>query len=142
MRNHVTFAYPAEFVPVSEDDGILAVSGSRWFESLLRRLPGLAINQEPLQEDWGVVIYASRNRTRFWIGLSQWNHEGAWLAHFHLKSSWLGWASASAKRELASLLSAVHAVLRSDPAVTAIAWHTEGGLDAPCPVCFPSPDEE
>ena len=84
MRTSVTFRHPAEFVGDSDDGGgILAVSGAYWFVELLRRVPRLQIDQNLCQEDWGVVVFARRNSKHFWIGLSAWNSEGAWLAHFH-----------------------------------------------------------
>jgi hypothetical protein len=65
MRTHVTFRHPAEFVPISDEDGILAVSGAQWFAELLRGVSGLQIEEELCQEDWGVVLFARRNRKKF-----------------------------------------------------------------------------
>lgn len=76
MRNNVTFRHPAEFIPVSEDDGILATAGADWFVSLLQRIDGLSVQSELCQEDWGVVVFAERAGKRFWVGLSLWpEHE-------------------------------------------------------------------
>lgn len=101
MRTNITFRHPAEFVPVSDEDGILAVSGAGWFAALLRRVPQLQIDEEFCQEDWGVVFFARRNRKKFWIGLSAWNAEGAWLAHFHHGSfNWLQRMTACNRRSL------------------------------------------
>src|SRR5580765_1914740 len=84
MRTNVTFHHPAEFVPASEEDDILATTGAQCFVTLLHRVPGLDTTQELCQEDWGVVIFARRAQKKFWIGLSAWPEgEHAWLAHFH-----------------------------------------------------------
>lgn len=125
MRTNVTFRHPAEFVADSENgDGILAVRGARWFADLLRRVPSLQIDDELCQEDWGVVLFARRGQKKFWIGLSAWDTDGAWLAHFHHGSfAWLQWFTSSGKEGLKSLLSDVHDVLTGDPAVSEIAWH-------------------
>src|SRR6516162_6681702 len=101
MRTNVTFRHPAEFVPLSVEDGILAVSGAQWFAALLRRIRGLEIDEDLCQEDWGVVFFARRNQKKFWIGLSAWDSEGAWLAHFHHGSfARLQRFSSSGKKEL------------------------------------------
>ena len=107
MRKNVTFRHPAEFVPVSGGDGILATAGAGWFVPLLRRIDGLSVQGELCQEDWGVVVFAERSGKRFWIGLSFWpDGEQAWLAHFHHHSfAWLQRRSAAGKRELERLVS-------------------------------------
>ena len=50
MRTHVTFRHPTEFVPLSDEDGVLAVRGAAWFAAMLRRVPGLEIDGDPCQE--------------------------------------------------------------------------------------------
>src|SRR6266480_712439 len=107
MRTNVRFRHPAEFVPVSDEDGILAVSGAQWFVSLLRRVPGLEIDDELCQEDWGVVAFVRRHQKHFWIGLSFWpDGEHTWLAHVHHRSfAWLQRLSPSGKIELNRLVS-------------------------------------
>ena len=140
MRTNVTFEHPAEFVPVSDEDGILTVSGAQWFAELLRRVSGLEIDQDLCQEDWGVVFFAQRNEKKFWIGLSAWDAEGAWLAHFHHGSfAWLQRFSSSGKNELKRLLADVHEVLASEPAISHIAWHEESEMSKPQPAGFPTP---
>jgi hypothetical protein len=117
---YVTFRHPAEFVDAGE--GILAVSGAQWFAALLLRVPGLEIEDDLCQEDWGVVVFARRNRKKFWIDLSFWD-EGCWLAHFHYRSfAWLQRLSSSGKNELKRLLADVHEVLVSEAAISDIAW--------------------
>jgi hypothetical protein len=140
MRNNVTFRHPAEFVGDSEDGGgVLAVSGALWFEALLQPVPGLEINGDPCQEDWGVVFFARRNQKKFWIGLGGWD-EGTWLAHFHHGSfAWLQSLTSSGKAELARLLADVHGVLTADPAITKIAWHEEREMSKPQPAGFSTP---
>src|SRR5947209_18063494 len=93
MRTNVTFRYPAEFVGDQEDGGgVLAVSGAQWFAALLRRVPALELDETFCQEDWGVVLFARRNQKKFWIGLSAWDSERAWFAHFHHGSfAWWQW---------------------------------------------------
>lgn len=143
MRNNVTFRYPAEFVGDQEDGGgVLAVRGAQWFESLLRRVPGLELDEDLCQEDWGVVFFVRRNKKKFWIGLSAWDAEGAWLAHFHHGSfDWLQLFSSTAKDELKRLLAGVHDVLAKEPAITEIAWHEEREMSKPEPAGFATPVE-
>ena len=141
MRTNVSFRHPAEFLSVSDEDGILAVAGAQWFVSLLRRVPGLQINEELCQEDWGVVIFARRDQKKFWIGLTMWpDGEHAWLAHCHHGSSaWMQRISSSGKRELRRLVSNVHSVLSSEPAVTDIIWYEESQMRKPQPDGFTTP---
>jgi hypothetical protein len=143
MRTNVTFRHPAEFVGDQDDGGgVLAVTGAHWFAALLRRVPGVQIDDILCREDWGVVFFARRNNKKFWIGLSAWDSDGAWLAHFHHGSfAWLHWFSSSGKSELRLLLADVHKVLVSDPAITDIAWHEESEMNKPQPVGFPTPVE-
>jgi hypothetical protein len=104
--------------------------------------PGLQIEEDMCQEDWGVVIFAHRNQKRFWIGLSAWDAEGTWLVHFHHGSfAWLQRFIASGKSELQHLLTDVHAVLAKDPAVSGIAWYEESEIRRPEPIGFPTPVE-
>lgn len=126
MRTNVTFRHPAAFVPVSEQDGVLAVNGAQWFVTLLRRIPDLEIDEALCQEDWGVVLFARRNKKKFWIGLSAWDVDGPWLAHFHHGSfAWLQRFSPSGKNELNRLLVDVHEVLASDTATSQVTWREE-----------------
>ncbi len=130
MRNNVTFRHPAEFIAVSEDDGVLAASGAEWFVSLLRRIDGLSVQSDLCQEDWGVVIFAERGGKRFWIGLSFWREdEQLWLAHFHHHSfAWLQRWTPTGKRELERLVSDFHSVLASEPAIRNIRWYHESDI--------------
>lgn len=143
MRNNVSFRHPAEFVAVSDEDGILAVAGAQWFVSLLRRVPDLKIDEELCQEDWGVVICARRDQKKFWIALSMWPAgEHAWLVHCHHGSfAWLQRISSSGKRELQRLVSDVHSVLSSEPAVTDIVWYEESQMRKAQPDGFTTPVE-
>ncbi len=136
MRTNVTFQHPAEFVPVSENDGILSAGAADWFVSLLRRVDGLLIRGCLCQEDWGVVVFAERAGKRFWVGLSFWpDGESAWLAHFHHHDfAWLQRWSRAGRHELACLIGDFHAVLASEPVIHNIAWYYERDLmraDAP-----------
>jgi hypothetical protein len=141
MRTNVTFRHPAEFVGDQEDGGgVLAVRGAHWFAALLRRVAGLRIDEDLCQEDWGVVFFARRNQKKFWIGLSAWDAEGMWLAHFHHGLfAWLQWFRSSGKNELELLLVDVHKVLASEPAITDIAWHEGSEMTKPKPTGFPAP---
>ena len=141
-RTNVTFRHPAEFVPYG--DGVLAVSGAQWFAALLLRVPGLEIRDNLCQEDWGVVVFARRNRNEFRIGLSAWYaeketspvwEEGWWLAHFHhglwVPWRWASWCqrlSSSGTNEFKRLLTDVHEVLESEATISDIAWHKDGDL--------------
>jgi hypothetical protein len=141
MRTYVTFRHPAEFVGDSEDGaGVLAVSGAHWFGTLLQRVSGLQIDEDPCQEDWGVVFFARRDQKKFWIGLSARDDEGAWVAHFHHGPfAWLQSFSSSGKNELECLLIDVHTVLTSESTITAIAWHEESEMSKPQRIGFSSP---
>lgn len=143
MRTNVTFHHPAEFVPLSDEDGVLAVGGAQWFVSLLRRVIGLQIDDELVQEDWGVVMRARREQKSFWIGLSLWpDGEHAWLAHFHHGSlAWLQRLGSSGKGELHRLVSDVHAVLVTEPAVSDIVWYEESQMRKAQPDGFATPVE-
>jgi hypothetical protein len=143
VRSNVTFRHPVEFVPLSDEDGILAVSSAQWFAALLHRVPALEIDEDLCQEDWGVVLFARRNRKKFWIGLSAWDAEGAWLAHFHHGSfAWLQRFSSSGKNELKRLLADVHEALASEAAISDIAWHEESEMSKPHPAGFPTPVDD
>ena len=146
---NVTFRHPAEFVDAGE--GILAVSGAQWFAALLPRVRGLEIDHDLCQEDWGVVLFARRNRKEFWIGLSAWE-EGYWLVHFHhgvwVPWRWASWfqrLSSSGKSELQRLLVDVHEVLVREAAISNIAWHRDDDMNKPLakqqqqPAGFPTP---
>jgi len=93
MRTNVTFRHPAKFLGIEDvDAGVLAVRGAHWFAKILTRVPHLELDRKLCQEDWGVVLFARRNQNKFWIGLSAWDSDGAWLAHIHHGSfAWLQW---------------------------------------------------
>ncbi|MBL9184700.1 MAG: hypothetical protein JNN17_21320 [Verrucomicrobiaceae bacterium] len=143
MRTNVVFRYPAEFVPLSFDDGVVATAGAQWFLTLLSRLSGVVIDGEMCQEDWGVVVFVRRCQTKFWIGLSAWSDgEGAWLAHFHHGSfPWLKKFSSSGREELRNLLVDFHHMLVNEPTVSDIVWHQESQMTRPNPESFDSPVE-
>ena len=127
MRTHVTFRHPADFVQVSDEDGILSVTGADWFASLLRQVPDLALRADLCQEDWGIVAFAERAERKFWVGLSA--EEGAWVAHFHHGSwAWLQRFSSSGDRELRRLTQDFHHVLASEAAVSEITWYREDDM--------------
>jgi hypothetical protein len=140
MRTNVTFRHPAAFVGDQQDGGgVLAVNGAQWFAALLRRVPGLELDEDPCQEDWGVVFVARRNQQKFWIGLSAW-HEGAWVAHYHQCSfAWLPGFGFTEEAELKRLLADVHDVLVNELAVTEIAWHEESEMSNREPAGFATP---
>ena len=142
MRNNVTFCYRAEFVPVSDDDGILSVTAADWFVSLLRQVNDLSVRSDLCQEDWGVVVFAERAGKRFWIGLSFWpDDESTWLAHFHHHSfAWLQRWSAAGKQELDRVISDFHAVLAQDPAIRDIAWYREKDMRGADALSSTTPD--
>jgi hypothetical protein len=143
MRTNVTFRHPAEFVPLSDEDGVLAVSGALWFVTLLQDVAGLQIDDDSCQEDWGVVIFARRNGRRFWIGLSAWDAANTWLAQFHHGPfAWLQRFGSSGKGEFRRLLCNVHAVLNEDPAVSDVAWYAESEMSKAEPAGFRTPVED
>jgi hypothetical protein len=134
MRKCVTFRYPAEFVPVSDVDGILAASGAGWFAALLRRVPGLELEESPFQEDWGVVFFAHQDRNRFQIGLSPWEDE-SWLAHVR-HEGFLQRFRRSGRNGLKQLVADVHRTLTDDPATADVAWYDDGMTRPPLPTPF------
>lgn len=143
MRTHVTFRHPAEFVGDQEDGGgVLAVRGAEWFAALLKQVPKLELDEELCQEDWGVVFFVRRQKKKFWIGLSAWDAEGVWLAHFHHGSfAWLHRFITSDGNELKQLLSDFHNVLASEPVITAVAWHEEREMGKVEPTRYETPLE-
>ena len=141
MGTNATFRHPAQFVGDSEHGGdVVAVSGADRFAALLRRVPELQLGEHLFQEHWGSVFRARRQQKKFWIGLSTWDSNGAWVAHFHHGSfAWLQRFSLSGKQDLMLLLADFHCVLRGDPAITNIAWHEEREMSQPEPAGFPTP---
>jgi hypothetical protein len=144
MRNHVTFRCPEPFVRYSEEDGILSASGAGWFAALLRSVPSLEVDPKLCQEDWGVVIFVSRNRKRFWIGLSMWPEgESAWLAHIHHHSfAWLQRLTSSGKAELDTLIGDIHHMLSNAASVSDITWYREGDMKTAGKQGSSTPDKE
>ena len=142
MRTFVTFHHPAPFVAVSEEDGVLAVAGADWFVSLLKRIDGLAVQEELIQEDWGVVLRAERSGQKFWIGLSMGpDTDVAWLAHVHHGSfAWFQWFSAAGKRALRQLVSDLHQVLTVEPSVSNVTWFRERDMAKVQPLGASTPD--
>lgn len=115
MRTNVTFRHPAEFVGDENGAGVLAVHGAKWFAEILSRVPHLELDADPCQEDWGVVFFARRNQKKFWIGLSAWNSDRAWLAHFyHGTFAWLQRFSSRGNEELELLIADIHKALVSE----------------------------
>ena len=130
MFTNVTFHCPREFVPVSDEDGILSVRGAEWFVALLGQIPEIEVKSELCQEDWGVVVFAKCGRSRFWIGLSAFPEGDAnWIAHVHhgpgtLMQRFLP----SGKQALRNLASALHLVLKKNRSISAIRWFTEAEM--------------
>lgn len=144
MRTNVTFIHPAEFRGCEPyDGGVLAVQGADWFAQLLRRTPGVQLEDEPCQEDWGVVFFVHRHSSKFWIGLSAWDTDGAWNAHFHHGSfTLLQRFSSQGKESLRQLLVDFHAVLAGESAVSDIAWYAEREMSKPAPNGFSVPVDD
>lgn len=142
MRSNVSFRHPARFVSLPETDDVLAVSGAEWFAELLRRIPGLQVEPELCQEDWGVVVTCKRNQRLFWVGLSLWpDGPQEWLAHVHHGSlAWLQRFSKTGKAELHSLVTDLHQVLATDSSVSNIAWYYESGMRTANPLGGAAPD--
>jgi len=140
MRNNVTFRYPAEFIGTEEDGaGVMAVEGASCLLQLLSGIRQIVVDPDPCQEDWGVVVFAERDRKPFWIGLSLYD-EGVWIAHFHGDSlAWLRWRSAPSNEELMELIADFHDVLCNEPAVSHVAWYTEQEMMRPNPQGFTTP---
>jgi hypothetical protein len=125
LRTHVSFRHPAEFVPISDEDGILSTTGADWFVKLLERIPGLEIDRDLCQEDWGVVVFAERDGMKFWIGIGgPYNEEGQWLILLnHGSFAWLQRFRKSGREALQQLAIDFHQVLTGDPAVSKIQWY-------------------
>jgi hypothetical protein len=133
MRTHVTFRHPAEFVPVSEDDGILSITGVEWFLTILRQVPDLELDPDLCQEDWGVVVFARRTSGRFWIGVSMGPgfapEEDDWIVHVHGATSWLQRLSGAAAPAVDRLAHDLHIALQADPLVADVQWFTQRELN-------------
>lgn len=125
MRTHVSFQHPAEFVPISEEEGVLSVSGIDWFVALLQRIPRLQIDPKLCQEDWGVVIFIPRDGMKFWIGIGgPYHKQGQWLVFLnHGSLAWLQRFHKAGKQALQQLAIDLHEVLSADPAVSEIRWY-------------------
>jgi len=142
MRTNVTFRHPAEFVPLSREDGILATGGAGWFVGLLRRIPGLSLDDNLCQEDWGVAIFVRMEQSELWIGLSLWpDEQQTWLAHCHHRG-WLQRVTPSGRRALGRLVSELHSVLSSDPAVSAVDWYEERQMTSENPQRYATPTDD
>jgi hypothetical protein len=134
IRDSVSFRHPAPFVSLPDQDQILSTAGAAWFRDLLKRVPMLLVDDDLCQEDWGVVIFAERHRSRFWIGLSLGpdGDPGSWLAHAHHASfAWLQRLSRRGKQDLTSLMTDIHTMLSSEPLVTNVRWFNGADLDHP-----------
>lgn len=133
MRHQVIFRHPAEFVPLSEDEGILGTNGAAWFVSILRGIPDLEIDEELVQEDWGVVVFVVRSERKFWIGIS-FLDESEWRAHVHHGVfSWFQHFTPSGRAAFRRLVVDLHEALARTPEVSAIAWCTQREVDSPPP---------
>jgi hypothetical protein len=142
MRTNVVFRYPAEFVALSLDDGVLSTNGAEWFVKLLKQVNGLIVDERLCQEDWGVAVFAQRHSRKFWIGLSAWSDD-QWLAHFHHGSwAWLQKFSPSGTKELQELLIDFHRMLKTEPSVSDVIWHQEDQMSKPSPDSFSSPVDD
>jgi hypothetical protein len=104
MRTHVTFRHPAEFVPVSEDDGILSSTGVEWFLTILRQVPDLELDPDLCQED-------------------------DWIVHVHGATSWLQRLSGAAAPAVDRLAHDLHIALQADPLVADVQWSTQRELN-------------
>lgn len=130
MKTNVSFVCAEEFVPVSEEDGILSAKGAGWFVARLKAITGIEIADELCQEDWGVVVFAKKNGKRFWIGLSQLpDGEHCWLAHVH-HAPWtlLQRISSSGRAALDDVVRDLDGVLKRDPKVSHVRWIHEEDL--------------
>jgi hypothetical protein len=123
IRNTVTFGYPAEFVE-AEAEGILSVEGAGWFVDLLGKIPGLAVDGDLCQEDWGVVVFGARDGLRFWFGLSFWD-EGEWIAHVH-HDRLLQRFRATGRTGWSAVIVDLHDVLDGEPSVSDVRWYFDG----------------
>lgn len=141
MRTNVTFTHPAALVPFEGSADILAADGAAWFVALLRQIPGLEVDGEPCQEDWGVAVFAERGKQRFWIGLSCYPEvEEGWLAHVHHAP----WAlkqrfTAAGRQALADLARDLDHVLKGDGSVAGVQWSSEVDMKRAAPDWQQSP---
>jgi hypothetical protein len=143
IKNNVIFKYPERFEPVSEEDGILSAQGAKWFLPILKRVPGIQIDSDLCQEDWGVVIFSSLNKKRFWIGLSMWPEgENAWLVHVHHHSfAFFQRFSISGKNEIKRLIEKLNQILSTDPRASDILWFSEKNMISGNPKGSSNPKE-
>jgi len=143
MLTYVTFYNPVPFVDSPSAEGILGVDGARWFAAILRSVPGLQIDEDLCQEDWGVVIFAQRHGKKFWIGLSSWSADNAWIAHIHHGHfAWLQRLTTSGHSEMLRLVQDIHTALAGDPATSSITWHEYSETLRRDPRGFSHPSEQ
>lgn len=136
MRNTVIFHHSAPLVVVSDEDGVLSVEGAGWFLDLLGTIPGIDLDQDVVQEDWGVVVRARRAERSFWIGLSTMG-EHEWVAHVHHDSfAWLQRFSAGGRAARAALVGDVDHALRIANA-SGLKWFDESDLNLRAPAESP-----
>ncbi len=128
-RSLVTFGHPAEMIAIDDVPDVLDVRGAGWFVGILEQVPGLEVDPELVQEDWGVVVRAARDGKRFWIGLSA-AEDGGWMAHLHHGVGTLIQRFVRAGRDaLAGLHRDLHAALEGDARVHDIRWHDRDAFD-------------
>lgn len=137
MRNTVQFSFAASFVGAGAD-GIVGVAGAGWFVELLERIPGLEIDPELVQEDWGVVVLARRAGRRFWIGLGATDgHE--WIAHVHhAPFAWVQRLASAGNAARRALVDELDRALR-DGNASSVRWFDERDLALMSPAAAPSP---
>lgn len=136
MRTNVSFRYPA---PCSDHEEIFSVDGAQWFIEILQAIPGIQIDNNLCQEDWGVVVFVQRNDARFWIGIG-YRDEEEWLAFCKpTAASWLPWRRRDYRREFGNLVEAMHDVLKNDASVSEIVWYEEPAMRTPNPKGFATP---
>ncbi len=136
MRNTVTFQYPAPLIVVPGTEDVLSVEGAGWFLGLLGTTPGIELDQEVAQEDWGVAIFARHVGRRYWIGLSAMG-EHEWLAHVHRHPfAWRQWFSPGGREARAVLVGGVDRALRTASA-RGLKWFDESDRNLRAPADSP-----
>lgn len=136
MRNTVTFHHPAPAAVVPDEDGVLGIEGAGWFLDLLGTIPGIELERDVVQEDWGIVVRARRAGRSYWIGLSTMGKD-EWVAHVHHDSfAWLQRFSAGGRAARAALVGEVdHALRRAN--ASSLKWFDQSDVNLRAPAGSP-----
>ncbi len=134
MRTNVTFRHTAKFVPLSDEDGIIAVNGAQWFAALLRRVQALEIDENLCQEDWGRRVICPTQ----WTKVLDWTKCVERKRHMARPlSPWFTGVVAAVRfvwqERIEAFVGRCSPALAGDAAISDIAWYEESEMHKPQP---------